>query len=224
MTPVNAAFTTRAHRNRARLLSNKFATLNTAQSTPRTRPTRPCGRMKVVEPMPVDTRARLRTQRTRLRNKAALILFGRAAFTTMSVVSVAVGFFAGIEIGRGNFDAGNYAVGVGALFAVACAMLALMLMRRRSLLRRLSALQAEVDDLADRNWELREAEERARGLIEAQGDLIVRRDSAGRITYVNDAFCKLAGKGRPEPDRPAARPHGARAGRDRRARRRHPRA
>src|SRR6185437_12467700 len=84
-----------------------------------------------------------------------------------------------------------------ALFAVACSMLALMLIRRRSLLRRLSALQIEADDLADRNWELREAEERARGLIEAQGDLIVRRDSAGRITYVNDAFCTLAGKGRP---------------------------
>ncbi len=61
----------------------------------------------------------------------------------------------------------------------------------------MSALQIEVDELADRNWELREAEERARGLIEAQGDLIVRRDSAGRITYVNDAFCTLAGKGRP---------------------------
>jgi len=161
------------------------------------RPTRSCGRMKAVEPMPVDTRANLRTQRNRLRNRAALILFGRAAFTTMSVVSVAIGFFTGIQIGRGNFDAGNYAIGVGALFAVACSMLALMLIRRRSLLRRMSALQIEADDLADRNWELREAEERARGLIEAQGDLIVRRDSAGRITYVNDAFCTLAGKGRP---------------------------
>jgi PAS domain S-box-containing protein len=76
-------------------------------------------------------------------------------------------------------------------------MLVLMLMRRRGSLRQIHELQVEVDELADRNWELREAEERARGLIEAQGDLIVRRDSAGRITYVNDAFCKLAGKGRP---------------------------
>jgi len=147
--------------------------------------------------MPVDTRTRLRAQRVKLRNRAALILFGRAAFTTLSVLSVAIGFFTGIQIGRGNFDAGNYATGVGALFAVACAMLALMLMRRRGLLRQLRALQIEVDDLTDRNWELREAEERARGLIEAQGDLIVRRGSDGRITYVNDAFCKLAGKGRP---------------------------
>ena len=46
--------------------------------------------------------------------------------------------------------------------------------------------------LADRNWELKEAEERARSLFESQGDLIVLRDADGRITFVNDAFCALA--------------------------------
>jgi PAS domain S-box-containing protein len=43
---------------------------------------------------------------------------------------------------------------------------------------------------------LREAEERARSLLEAQGDLIVRRDLEGRVTYANDAFCALAGRAR----------------------------
>jgi PAS domain S-box-containing protein len=147
--------------------------------------------------MHADTRTHMRAQRTRFRNKAALVLFGRAVFSTLAVVSTTIGFFTGIQIGRGNFDAANFATGVAALFAVACAMLAFMLMRRRSLLRQLRALQSEVDEFADRNWELREAEERARGLIDAQGDLIVRRDGAGRITYVNDAFCKLVGRGRP---------------------------
>ena len=46
--------------------------------------------------------------------------------------------------------------------------------------------------LADRNWELKEAEERARSLFESQGDLIVLRDAEGRITFVNDAYCELA--------------------------------
>jgi PAS domain S-box-containing protein len=50
--------------------------------------------------------------------------------------------------------------------------------------------------LADRNWELREAEERARSLLEAQGDLIVRRDAQGHVTYANDAYCTLAGVSR----------------------------
>ena len=46
--------------------------------------------------------------------------------------------------------------------------------------------------LADRNWELQEAEQRARRLFESQGDLIVLRDVEGRITYANDAYCELA--------------------------------
>ena len=57
-------------------------------------------------------------------------------------------------------------------------------------------MKLRVEELSDRNWELREAEERARSLLEAQGDLIVRRDADGRITYANDAFCALAGKTR----------------------------
>jgi PAS domain S-box-containing protein len=58
------------------------------------------------------------------------------------------------------------------------------------------ALEAQLEDLRDRNWELREAEERARSLLEAQGDLILRRDAQGRLSYANDAFCALTGKSR----------------------------
>src|ERR1700694_4251940 len=47
------------------------------------------------------------------------------------------------------------------------------------------------ETLADRNWELQEAEQRARSLFESQGDLIVLRDAEGRITFVNDAYCEL---------------------------------
>jgi PAS domain S-box-containing protein len=62
----------------------------------------------------------------------------------------------------------------------------------------LRALEAQLEDLRDRNWELREAEERARSLLEAQGDLILRRDAQGRLSYANDAFCALSGKTRGE--------------------------
>jgi len=57
-------------------------------------------------------------------------------------------------------------------------------------------LEERAEMLADRNWELKEAEERARSFLEAQGDVIVRRDPEGRITYANDAFCALAGRPR----------------------------
>ena len=58
------------------------------------------------------------------------------------------------------------------------------------------ALEMRNEELLDHNWELREAEERARSLLETQGDIIVRRDSFGRITYANDAFCALIGRPR----------------------------
>jgi PAS domain S-box-containing protein len=50
--------------------------------------------------------------------------------------------------------------------------------------------------MADRNWELQEAEQRTRRLFESQSDLIVLRDSDGRITFVNDAYCELAQQSR----------------------------
>ncbi|MDQ0473778.1 response regulator [Labrys wisconsinensis] len=64
--------------------------------------------------------------------------------------------------------------------------------------RRVAALQAEVERQGDLIWDLREAEERARSLLDGQGDLIVRRSGQGAITYANDAFCALAGRPREE--------------------------
>jgi PAS domain S-box-containing protein len=81
-------------------------------------------------------------------------------------------------------------VGVGAAAV-------LLFLRWRTASAALRELEARNEELTDRNWELREAEERARDLLEAHGDLILRRDSSGRVTYANDAFCALLGKSRP---------------------------
>jgi PAS domain S-box-containing protein len=130
------------------------------------------------------------------RNRAALVLFGRAVVTTLAVVSGALGFLTGIQVQHDTFDPYAYATGVGALFAASCAVIAFMLTRRRAGVEKIRNLETRVDELTDRNWELREAEERARSLLEAQGDVIVRRDAGGRIAYANDAFCSLAAQGR----------------------------
>src|SRR5918992_5528597 len=68
--------------------------------------------------------------------------------------------------------------------------------RSRMLHAHLRRLEQRNEELADRNWELRETEERARSFLEAQGDFIVRRDADGCITYANDAFCALAERDR----------------------------
>src|SRR5581483_3475692 len=130
------------------------------------------------------------------RNHAALVLFGRTVVTTLGLTSAVLGTIAGARAQSGNYDPYSFATGIGALFAGACAVIAFLLMRRRALLEKIATLETRVDELADRNWELREAEERSRGLLEALGDLIVRRDKDGRICYANDAYCSLAGKPR----------------------------
>ena len=82
------------------------------------------------------------------------------------------------------------------LFGAACGALGLLYARMRALRSELRALQQRAEELADRNWELKESEERAKSFLAAQGDVIARRDADGRITYVNDAFCALANRQR----------------------------
>jgi PAS domain S-box-containing protein len=80
---------------------------------------------------------------------------------------------------------------IGALVAALTAF-AFTLYRARRLQAKVRALESEIEDLSDRHWEMKEATERIRSLLAAQGDVIVRRDSDGLVTYVNDAFCALA--------------------------------
>jgi signal transduction histidine kinase/CheY-like chemotaxis protein len=67
---------------------------------------------------------------------------------------------------------------------------------RRDMREKIRALEERLEATADRNWELKEAGERARSLLDAQGDVIVRRDGAEIVTYANDAFCTLVGQRR----------------------------
>jgi PAS domain S-box-containing protein len=124
----------------------------------------------------------------------ALRVVPRAAFVLMVAFSTAFGFLTGTR--DSGYDPYMFAVGAAGLFGAACGAIGLMVASRRRLAAKVRALQERAEELADRNWELKEIEERARGFLEAQGDLIVRRDGEGRITFVNDAFCALTGAAR----------------------------
>ncbi|WJR78413.1 PAS domain-containing hybrid sensor histidine kinase/response regulator [Bradyrhizobium sp. NP1] len=113
-----------------------------------------------------------------------------------AVFGSAAGFVIGARDSQSGYNPQAFAFGVSFLFAIACVAIAVMSMRLRWVGRRLRKLAAHNEALVDRNWELKEAEERARSLFESQGDLIVLRDEAGDITFVNDAYCELADRPR----------------------------
>ena len=106
----------------------------------------------------------------------------------------AYGFMFGSRAEVSGYNPTTFAIGVGFLFALACLGLATQSMRMRLLRKKMRKLALHNESLADRNWELQEAEQRARSLFESQGDLIVLRNSEGRITFVNDAYCEMAGR------------------------------
>ena len=102
------------------------------------------------------------------------------------------GFITGSRSEISAYDPHAFAIGVSFLFAIACVALATFSVRLRLMRRKLRMIALHNESMADRNWELQEAEQRTRRLFESQGDLIILRDTDGRISFVNDAYCELA--------------------------------
>src|SRR6202790_2107822 len=121
-----------------------------------------------------------------------IILSVRSFMIFSGAFGGAYGFIAGSRSENSGYDPNAFAIGASFLFAIACAGLATLSMRLRFLHRKLRNIAVHSEPLADRNGELKDAEERARSLFESQGDLIVLRDAEGTITFVNDAYCELA--------------------------------
>jgi PAS domain S-box-containing protein len=116
----------------------------------------------------------------------------RSCMIFSMVFGAAYGFIAGSKTENSGYDPHAFAIGVAFLFALACVALATFSFRLRMMRKKMRKVALHNETLADRNWELQEAEQRARRLFESQGDLIVLRDAEGCITYANDAYCELA--------------------------------
>ncbi len=122
-----------------------------------------------------------------------LLAVRTAAILSMSF-GAAFGFLAAMQSPGAHYDPHNFAIGAAALFGAACGAIGLLISRNRQLRAELRSREDTIEDLSDRNWELKESEERAKNFLEAQGDVIVRTSGDDRITYVNDAYCALAGR------------------------------
>jgi PAS domain S-box-containing protein len=56
-----------------------------------------------------------------------------------------------------------------------------------------SKLERRIEQLQDLQWELSESEARYRNLLDCQTEIVLRRDSEGRLTFVNSAFVRAFG-------------------------------
>jgi signal transduction histidine kinase/CheY-like chemotaxis protein len=129
----------------------------------------------------------------RFARRHSRLFFAIRSFTVFSAAfGGAYGFIVGALSKRSGYDPHTFAIGASFLFALASVGLATLSMRLRWLNGKLRKIALHNEALADRNWELQEAEERALTLFESQGDLIVMRDPDGLITFVNDAYCQMA--------------------------------
>jgi signal transduction histidine kinase/DNA-binding response OmpR family regulator len=136
-------------------------------------------------------RIKLRFRRFGRRHPWLTLAF-RSFMIFSGVFGGAYGFIAGSRSENSGYDPHTFAIGISFLFALTCVALATFSVRLRLMRKKMRKVALHNEALADRNWELQEAEQRARRLFESQGDLIVLRDAEGRITYANDAYCELA--------------------------------
>src|SRR5262245_50281696 len=92
-----------------------------------------------------------------------LCCFIIVALTVMSVI---------FATSRAFYDPYLFAIGTGAFLSASCGVIAILIVRNRMMKSDVRELETRVEDLSDRNWELKEAEERAKAFLDAQGDVI----------------------------------------------------
>ncbi|TVR07479.1 MAG: PAS domain-containing sensor histidine kinase [Salinarimonadaceae bacterium] len=95
-----------------------------------------------------------------------------------------------------NSAAGGLVAIIAALALVGVGSSLLLLREHFRIERRATRLEDEIETLQDRLWTLSESEALHRSLVEAQLDVIVRRDGEGRITFANSGYAALVGRPR----------------------------
>ena len=124
----------------------------------------------------------------RIFNRSTIVTFLRATIIAVMSFMMTFGAMFGLQIGRNvvGYDPQLFAAGLSGLFAAACGGVAVLLDRNRTLKKALRAAQQRIEDLADRHWEAKDAEEHHR-LVEAQ----VAREEAEAASLAKSRFLAM---------------------------------
>jgi signal transduction histidine kinase/CheY-like chemotaxis protein len=117
--------------------------------------------MRAILSVLMKLRVVVAKSRMLLRNSALSFVVRAFAMLSMSFAA-AFGFLAAIRSPAAHYDPHAFAIGTAALFGAACGALGLLVSRMRLMRAELRELRGRVEETADRQWELKEAEERAR--------------------------------------------------------------
>ena len=114
----------------------------------------------------------------------------RASLPNLDVLTLLslICIVAGATLDKSAFDAAKGLILAGAVLALALAHMAL----RRGAADPIKSerIERQIEQLKDAHWQLSDNEARYLDLLDTQEDMIVRRDSSGRVVFANKAFCR----------------------------------
>ncbi|MGD9924365.1 MAG: hybrid sensor histidine kinase/response regulator, partial [Pseudorhodoplanes sp.] len=120
--------------------------------------------------------------------------FARMAFLLLVGVWIGLGLMSSATSGNSKYDPALFAIGLATLFAFLSTFAAFLIHRNRVWRARALRMQRRNGNLSERILRLQRANDRERNFLDLQGDLIVRRNRHGMVSFANEAFCLLTGE------------------------------
>lgn len=116
-----------------------------------------------------------------------------AVFAVMAILAAIILRAGSLSGGSVLFFAAAVAAGAALATGILHQRLRASERNRSEIVEQLGMLSARIETLSDESWRLRENLERHRSVVDSLGDIVIRRETGGDVTFVNDVFLKTFG-------------------------------